>query len=297
MKYILLATLLFSISIKVTSQSKRFLYYFDKDFNSATKEHAVFNGVGAYVNDLLELRVYNAQNKNLVFLEDFSDSSLHEADGLYKSFYPDGNAENEGSYVKGTEDGLWQKWDSTRLVIDSSFYDKGTLSHYIHRGYYKSGFADSVIIFDLQENGLAKTFYNDSGSISNEVFFTGEKGLVKYYDKKGILTGTDSVFTRDEIEASFPGGEVAWTNYIVKGLQNNGDALLKQAVYGTCHIRFIVGKDGKVKEVEATDMKGTKLAETGMRIIRSSPKWKPASQYGRFVNAYRIQPVTLSNPD
>ena len=30
-----------------------------------------------------------------------------------------------------------------------------------------------------------------------------------------------------------------------------------------------------------------------MRIIRKSPKWAPALQNGRTVNAYRKQPVTF----
>lgn len=44
-------------------------------------------------------------------------------------------------------------------------------------------------------------------------------------------------------------------------------------------------------------MKGTALAKVAVRIIKNSPKWNPASQYGRKVNAYRIQPVTIEAPD
>jgi protein TonB len=44
-------------------------------------------------------------------------------------------------------------------------------------------------------------------------------------------------------------------------------------------------------------MKGTKLAEVAVNAIRNGPKWIPAQQNGRQVNAYRLQPVTLQNPD
>jgi protein TonB len=67
--------------------------------------------------------------------------------------------------------------------------------------------------------------------------------------------------------------------------------------YGTCVVRFIVDKTGTVSDVQATTMKGTKLAEIAVNAIRKGPKWIPAQQNGRYVNAYRIQPVTLQNPN
>jgi periplasmic protein TonB len=52
-----------------------------------------------------------------------------------------------------------------------------------------------------------------------------------------------------------------------------------------------------VSDVQATTMKGSKLAEVAVNAIRKGPKWIPAQQNGRMVNAYRLQPVTLTNPD
>jgi hypothetical protein len=44
-------------------------------------------------------------------------------------------------------------------------------------------------------------------------------------------------------------------------------------------------------------MKGTKLATVSVHAIKNGPKWIPASQNGKPVAAYRLQPVTLQNPD
>jgi hypothetical protein len=44
-------------------------------------------------------------------------------------------------------------------------------------------------------------------------------------------------------------------------------------------------------------MTGTRLAEIATNAIRKGPNWIPAMQNGHYVNAYRIQPVTLNNPD
>jgi antitoxin component YwqK of YwqJK toxin-antitoxin module len=286
----------FIISSACPGQSKQYLYYFDKDLNSTKKEKAIFKGLGSYVNGSFEISVYNTSQKNIVWIQHFTDSSLQQSEGIFQSYYANGTMESEGNYLKGNEDGLWQKWDSSGHVIDSSFYENSKTAKYIHRGYYKSGYPDSVIINDVTKNELSKIYYSDSGKITNEVYFTGEKGLRKFYDKEGVFKSTDSVFSREEIEAGFPGGAIAWSKYIVSGLQRYADEVLRDNIYGTCIVKFIIDKNGKVIEVEATTLKDSKLAEIGVRIIKNSPKWNPASQYGRKVNAYRLQPVTLSAP-
>jgi len=106
----------------------------------------------------------------------------------------------------------------------------------------------------------------------------------------------DKVFTKVEIEAQFPGGPGAWQKYVLRAIQSQLDEFSDND-YGTCVVRFIVDKTGTVSDVQATTMKGTKLAEIAVNAIRKGPKWTPAQQNGRYVNAYRLQPVTLQNPN
>jgi protein TonB len=106
----------------------------------------------------------------------------------------------------------------------------------------------------------------------------------------------DKIFTKVEIEASFPGGLQAWARYVSRAIQSHLDEF-SESDYGTCVVRFIVDKSGKVSDVQATTMKGSKLAEISVNAIRNGPNWVPAQQNGRYVNAYRLQPVTLQNPD
>jgi periplasmic protein TonB len=105
----------------------------------------------------------------------------------------------------------------------------------------------------------------------------------------------DKIFTIVEIDASFPGGADAWTKYVKRAIEANLDEFT-EADFGTCMVKFIVDKTGKVSKVEALTMKGTKLAEVATNIIRRGPDWVPAQQNGRQVNAYRLQPVILKNP-
>jgi protein TonB len=104
----------------------------------------------------------------------------------------------------------------------------------------------------------------------------------------------DKVFTKVEIEAAFPGGEAGWTRYVRREIEAHIDELSDAGESGTCRVKFIVSKDGTVSNVEALTMKGTKLAEIATNAIRKGPKWTPAQQNGRFVNAFREQPITFT---
>ncbi len=55
----------------------------------------------------------------------------------------------------------------------------------------------------------------------------------------------DKVFTKVEIEASFPGGPGAWQKYVSRAIQADMDEFT-ESDYGTCVVKFIVDKTGKV---------------------------------------------------
>lgn len=106
----------------------------------------------------------------------------------------------------------------------------------------------------------------------------------------------DKIFTKVEKEASFPGGAGAWSKYVSKAITSQLDEFT-ESDYGTVTVKFVVDKNGAVSDVQALTMKGSKLAEIAVNAIRKGPKWIPAQQNGRYVNAYRLQPVTLLNPN
>lgn len=106
---------------------------------------------------------------------------------------------------------------------------------------------------------------------------------------------TDSTFYTVEIEATFPGGANAWSKYVGSSIQKDLDEFT-ESDYGKCIVKFIVDKAGKVSDVEAITMKGTKLAEIATHAIMKGPDWIPAQQNGHYVKAVRLQPVTLNRP-
>lgn len=195
--------------------------------------------------------------------------------------------------------------------------------------YFNSNLVSNQLIFingkEATEEDLQSTPPGDIESItilkstSGELLYgdKGKNGVVKIITKEGrgkvTLVSTDAkyiygaaltnksdtlpgkVYTKVEVEAQFPGGPGAWQKYITSAIQASLDSFTN-ADFGTCVLRFIVNVDGTVSDVQATTMKGTLLAKISVNAIRKGPKWTPASQNGITVAAYRLQPVTLSNP-
>lgn len=101
----------------------------------------------------------------------------------------------------------------------------------------------------------------------------------------------DSILTKVEYESSFPGGVPGWGRFLQDHLQYPKKAV-KKNIQGTVITRFIVDKDGTVSDIEAID--GPELLrEAAIDVIKQSPNWKPAQQYGRKVKSYKIQPITF----
>ena len=104
----------------------------------------------------------------------------------------------------------------------------------------------------------------------------------------------DKIFTKVENEAEFPGGNAAWVRYLTKNL-NASTPVDNGAPEGTYQVivRFIVSKDGSISDVTPETKFGYGMEDEAVKIIKKGPKWTPALQNGRNVNAYRRQPITF----
>ncbi len=104
----------------------------------------------------------------------------------------------------------------------------------------------------------------------------------------------DKVFTKVEIEASYPGGPGAFKKYLEKNMNGQvaTDAGAPEGTY-TVVVRFIVDKSGNISDVTPETSVGYGMEQEAMRVIKKSPNWTPAQQNGNSVKAYRRQPFSF----
>jgi protein TonB len=105
----------------------------------------------------------------------------------------------------------------------------------------------------------------------------------------GVITGIDTtIYSKVDTEAVFPGGKQGWINFVQKNLNpstpvDNGAKKGKYIVW----VKFIVTKDGHVKNITAETKKGYGLEEEVIRMMLLSPDWLPAKLNGKPVASYK----------
>ena len=109
-----------------------------------------------------------------------------------------------------------------------------------------------------------------------------------------VAADEDRIFSIVEVEAQFPGGDDGWRKYLVANIDPD-TPIRNKARRGKYQVvvRFIVNKDGDISDVKAETSFGHGMEEEAIRVIKNGPKWLPAMQDGRKVNAYRRQPITF----
>ena len=103
----------------------------------------------------------------------------------------------------------------------------------------------------------------------------------------------DKLFTKVEIESSFPGGDAAWQRYLLKNMSYPEEAQNNE-IQGQVVVQFIVDKEGNISDVQAVSgPTDGGLRDEAVRVIKKSGLWKPAVQNGRQVKSQKRQPIVF----
>jgi antitoxin component YwqK of YwqJK toxin-antitoxin module len=283
----------FSSFLNGFGQQYKYIYYLDENLNAVEKPKSILTGKAYYENGALKMDCFGKTTEKLLLTATFTDSALNELQGLFRTYHNNMSTESEGNYTKNVKQGLWQEWDKKGQKTDSLIYENGIRIVKAKFYYNKNGGLSSFEVTDSLQNTMSGKGFSDNGLLNYEKNFVGEMGILKHYDSSGVRI--DSVFTREEIEASFPGGDKAWRNYLEKNLNTEvpGNNRAPAGIYKVI-IKFVVNKEGVITNVIAENAPGYGTEKEAIRIITKSPRWIPAKQYGRFVNAYRRQPISFS---
>lgn len=101
------------------------------------------------------------------------------------------------------------------------------------------------------------------------------------------------VFTYVEEMPTFPGGDQALFEYIQKNIKY--PALAREnGITGRVFVGFVVGKEGKIREVKVIRGLWSGCDDEAVRVIKSMPDWKPGKQNGRAVDVSYTVPINFT---
>jgi periplasmic protein TonB len=106
----------------------------------------------------------------------------------------------------------------------------------------------------------------------------------------------NEVFDMAEIMPEFPGGIEALKRFLTKNLrmpENN----LEEGMQVKVIARFVVGADGRVRDIEMVLPAGAEFNAEVKRVIMKMPDWKPGAQNHRNVAVYFNLPVNFIRPE
>ncbi len=115
-----------------------------------------------------------------------------------------------------------------------------------------------------------------------------DSGIIKVPGDGGV-DNRNAILETADVMPSFPGGMQALHRFLQQHLQNPSDMEPGDRI--AVKIKFIVGYDGKLKNLEVVQDGGTVFNNEVIRVIKKMPTWIPGKSKGEHVSVYHVIPV------
>jgi protein TonB len=111
--------------------------------------------------------------------------------------------------------------------------------------------------------------------------------------QRATKDSTNTVFSAVETLPQFPGGVPSFSAYIANNLRYPKEAYDKK-VEGRVNVTFIIERDGSLTAVKPVGKYDSILAKEAVRVVASSPQWKPGMQNNKLVRVQYTVPIVFS---
>ena len=100
----------------------------------------------------------------------------------------------------------------------------------------------------------------------------------------------DTIYDKVDKNAEYPGGTEALMKFMMTNLKYP-ETCRKEGIQGRVVIKFVVNTDGSIVDMEEARSPHADLTAEAMRVIKSMPKWTPATVGGKTVRSRFNLPV------
>lgn len=108
-----------------------------------------------------------------------------------------------------------------------------------------------------------------------------------------ITTIDKSIVEFPDEEAEYKGGVNALQKFIINEIKYPAQAI-NENIVGKVYLRFVVQKNGKVKNVQVVKGAHPLLDQEAIRLIEAMPKWIPAKKDGKKVSSMCLLPLNFT---
>lgn len=108
-----------------------------------------------------------------------------------------------------------------------------------------------------------------------------------------VKAGFGTIITQAKPE--FPGGQDSLEMFFRKNLTYPLQAKMER-IQGRVYISFLIGRDGKMRNVQLLSGVHTLLDEEALRVVRLMPDWKPGTVSGKPIDVQHTLPIDFILP-
>lgn len=302
------------IFLSFISSAQKIERFYDYRWKPCDVSLACFYSIIEFKDSLWSRNDFFLREKELQMKGSYRDSACKVPHGQFYYFHANGTLQTKGYYLNGKRQDLWLRFHSNGMIGDSTYYNAGkpvgTSMEWYPNGYMRdstvynpNGSAVRIQWFDNGNPSAAGRMINDSmhgkwlfyhknGTTSAiEVYNRGILVSKKYFDESGKpVTNTSN---RDR-EAEFGAGSKAWNKYMLSKLYFPGHLKINGADNAVVVISAIIDEDGNLIEPQVATSFHPAFDNIALKMMKESPKWKPAISHNRKVRQSILQPVTFA---
>lgn len=200
--------------------------------------------------------------------------------GSYRAWTDEGIPYAEGAYKNGLRDGKW------------TYYN------------FKSGKPDRTGHYDGDKEEGPWTTFDSLGRVSSVIKYKGGKayGYELNFNPDGSIKDSIPVDVDDttQVQPAFPCdnaldttakcGENSLSRFLAKIVHYPPNAR-DNDISGVVLMSFVVGKDGKVRDVYCINGLCNELKNEGIRVVNAMPAWSPGRVMGKPVKVRYNLPI------
>jgi TonB family protein len=108
---------------------------------------------------------------------------------------------------------------------------------------------------------------------------------------EAIQQEAEKVFKEAEVMPEYPGGMEGLMNYMIESIKYPETAEA-DGLEGKVFVQFVIGKDGKVGQVEVVKSVRDDLDSEAVRVISEMADWTPGQQDGKTVSVQMVLPIS-----
>ena|SRR5579872_3352286 len=110
---------------------------------------------------------------------------------------------------------------------------------------------------------------------------------------KTVPNDPNRIYTVVEQEPVFPGGFQSFYKFLAKNVHYPASAV-QNHIQGKVFVTFVVETDGSLTDMKVVKSVSPDIDAEAIRVLKSSPKWKPGMQNGKPVRIQFAVPIDFS---